>query len=471
MYNGKERIVIENEIINGMMLSKTFLEKVYDFNPNVEDLFKNEFNRQIFSLMINKFTENQILTSAEIYNHLILHGASDEAKKHLTQNITSTDPIFDITALQSLIEDSIEAKIKQEIASLDKRKIKGLDYAQELRENVDKIILEKFECYKHDNRSNKEKVIQLLSSIQKISEGKASDYLPTGYPKLDSAIIGLPKGHVSIIAARPGMGKTSFMLQLKRNLVMTDHKPLIISIEMNSEQLLTKDLSALTKIDSRKIESGNLNSLEKNLIDEKALELMDDNFVIEDDAHWTVEKIKATIRRKMIKDKIDCVFIDYLTLIRTPNKSNRYDLEIGEITNSLREFAKETNLPIVILSQLNRQVESRTDKRPQLSDLRESGSIEQDAKTVIFLYNAAHYQIVSEYTNSWADESGETCSANDFCEIIIAKCRNGLIGTIPLKYEKPIHTFSNLVKKNENDNIRSENYSSIKSLYQEKDVI
>jgi replicative DNA helicase len=141
------------------------------------------------------------------------------------------------------------------------------------------------------------------------------------------------------------------------------------------------------------------------------------------------------------------VFIDYLTQIRTPFRKDRFDLAIGEMTNSLREFAKETGLSIVILSQLNRESERRTDKKPILADLKESGSIEQDSKTVLFLYRPDYYGIdVSGTINSFRTKSGKTVENDDYAEILIAKARSGRTGTIPILYQKEIHEFEDLIR-------------------------
>jgi len=277
-----------------------------------------------------------------------------------------------------------------------------------------------------------------------VLEGQANDYIPTGFTNLDSAIIGIPKSHLTTIASRPGMGKTSLMLQLKRNMIAQGYKPLIISLEMTSDQLMIKDLSAYSKIDSLKIESGNINDAENLKITEAAKLIYDDNYFIEDDGVWTAEKIKATSRRYLIKQKIDIVFIDYLTLLRFQNRKDRFDLAIGELTNSLREFAKETGLPIVLLSQLNRDCEKRIDKKPILSDLRESGSIEQDSKTVLFLFRPEYYSMTADKLNDYYTIEGAPLTNEEYSEIIVAKCRNGKTGITRLRYQKEIHLFENL---------------------------
>jgi replicative DNA helicase len=469
MLNTNDRIKIENQILNGMMNYESFFLQVYDFNPNPKDLFRNISNKVIYKTMIDSYIDTGIYPSSpDIYTQLILNKSSEEIKNHFTKNILSSEIGIKFDAVRHLLEDSIEADTKEAVKRTDKQNLSGLEYAETLREDIDKIILEGFEKYKKDNRTNEQKVVDLLNNIQSIREGKANDYIPTGFKKLDEAIIGLPKSHLTTIASRPGMGKTSFMLQLKRNLVQAGYKPLIISIEMTSEQLLIKDISAFSMINSLKIESGQINNEENEKITEASNMLKEENYFIEDDGVWTIEKIKSIIRRYISKEKIDIVFLDYLTLVRTSGRRDgRFDLEIGEITNSLREFAKETGLPIVILSQLNRDLEKRPDKKPILADLRESGSIEQNSKTVLFLFRPAYYGIDGA-KNNWISKENMPVTNDEFAEIIIAKARSGKTGIVSLIYRKEIHSFEDAYKNQDCDNFSN---GSIKSYYEKEEEI
>jgi replicative DNA helicase len=462
MIERADRIDLENKLLNGMLISKDLFLSVYNFNPSIEDLLHNSMNKDIYSSIIECYAEKGYPKQTDVLNELIIKNKSGDVKTHFSKNISIVEPTFDISIMHRLLDDSIEVRVRESIKTLGKQKITGLDFAESLRDQIDNIILNKYENYKKDFRTNEQKVIELLNSISQIKTGKGSDYIPTGFKSIDDAIIGLPKSHLSTIASRPGVGKTSFMLQLKRNLVSTGYKPLIISIEMTSEQLLVKDLSAYSKIDSRKIEGGKIIDSELKILSQASKIIYEDNFIIEDDHSWTVEKIKSTARRHIIKNKIDCVFIDYLTLIKPSTKNERYDLVIGDITNSLREFAKETGLPIIILSQLNRDCERRTDKTPLLSDLKESGSIEQDSKTVLFLFRPDYYNINAKELHKWKQIDNCPVKNHEYAEVIIAKARSGQTGIVPVRYAREIHLFEDLLR------VEPNNYDS-KTLTSRKD--
>ncbi len=466
MLNDKDRSLLENKIIAGLFLYENFFLKFYDFNPNTEDVFYSITNREIYFAAIEYFIENGYPTAPDVFTQLILKNVNEEVKEHFISGPSRSEATNDFNIVLKLVEDSIERKARRVIEAIDKKRLTGLEYTESLREEMDKILLEKFECYKKDNRNNEQKVNELLKSIQRIREGGTSDYIPTGFNYIDDAIIGIPKSHLTTIASRPGMGKTSLMLQLKRNFVAQGYKPLIISIEMTSDQLLVKDLSAYSQIDSRKIECGNITEEENSLITEASRIICENNYFIEDDATWTVEKIKATVRRYLIKEKIDVVLIDYLTKIQTPPARDRYDLSIGVVVDSLRALAKESGLPIVILSQLNRDCEKRLDKKPILSDLRESGSIEQDSKTVLFLYRPDYYGITAEKLSDFTTENNGPLKNQEYCEVIIAKARSGKTGIVPLRYQREIHSFENLTKYNNDFSQPSNQQKSIKSYYE-----
>lgn len=457
MLKREERFELELKLLKALLNSEEIFICVYNENYNPGDLFVDPLNRKIYEVSLEVYIENKIPDERNVLEYLIFQNADEDLKKHLRETVQSTYLDLNITLdfkhAIKLVEDVIEIKAKEIVGKLEKEKISGLEYAEKLTAQVDQLILDKFEGVRRHKKSNQEQIANLLTTVKRVQSGEiCGDYLPTGFKSLDRNIIGFPRGHLSAIAGRPGSGKTSFMLALKRNLVKQGRRVFIISIEMTSDQLWTKDISALTKIDSLRIEAKDenhpLTASELEQIQKAGESLANETVVIDDDENWNIEKIKACIRRNIIRERIDICFLDYLTKIKTNRLNDRYDLQIGALTDQLRQFAKLSNLPIVVLSQLNRQSESRSDKKPALSDLRESGAIEQDCKLVMLLHRPTNYGIVPENLN-WKKADSSIVKSEEYFEIIIGKCRNGRIGTVPMAYNLPFHSFENLSRKDE----------------------
>lgn len=272
-------------------------------------------------------------------------------------------------------------------------------------------------------------VFESWDRLQKISGPDKEKYLgaKTGYTLLDTITTGLNKSDLIILAARPGMGKTSFALNIATNVARHSNKEVaVFSLEMSKEQLATRMLSTEALVDSNKLRSGFLSDDDWVRLASSADVLCNMPIFLDDTAGTTVQQIKAKLRR--VKS-LGLVVIDYLQLLGSTIKSENQVLRISEITRNLKIMAKEMDVPVILLSQLNRGVESRPDKRPLLSDLRESGSIEQDADIVMFLYRDAYYNKESTEPN--------------VSECIVAKNRHGDTGTVKLIWDGQFTRFSN----------------------------
>lgn len=251
----------------------------------------------------------------------------------------------------------------------------------------------------------------------------------TGFPELDHYTGGMNKSDLIILAARPGMGKTSFALNLATNVARHAGKTVAIySLEMSTEQLVSRMLATEALVDSKKLRTGRLDAQEWGRIAASADRLASMNIFLSETTGITVAQMKAQLRR--IPD-VGMVVIDYLQLMDEPLKSDNRVLVISSITRNLKLMAKELNIPVLLLSQLNRGVETRTDKRPQMSDLRESGSIEQDADIIMFLYNDSYYQ-----------HNNENTGAANITECIIQKNRHGETATVELIWDAQYTRFS-----------------------------
>ena len=249
----------------------------------------------------------------------------------------------------------------------------------------------------------------------------------TGFTLLDSITSGLNKSDLIIIAARPGMGKTSFAMNIATNVARRSEKEVVtFNLEMSKEQLATRILSTEALVESNSLRNGRITGEDWVKLATSAGYLSTIPLYIDDTASMTVQQMKAKLRRTK---NLGLVIIDYLQLMESTSHSDNRVTVISEITRQLKVMAKELNVPVILLSQLSRAVESRTDKRPMLSDLRESGSIEQDADIVLFLYREAYYNKESQRQN--------------ISECIVAKNRHGETGTVELIWDGQYTRFSN----------------------------
>ncbi len=260
--------------------------------------------------------------------------------------------------------------------------------------------------------------------------------LPTGFIDLDQKLGGLQKSDLIVIAARPSVGKTALALSMARNIAVEYRQPVaFFSLEMSAQQLTFRLLSAQTGVSNHKIRTGNLSQKEIKFIIDRITPLATAPILIDDSPNISLIELRAKCRRLKSEHNISAVFIDYLQLIDPPKAESR-EREISIISRTLKQIAKELDIPVVALSQLNRSVENRADKKPQLSDLRESGSIEQDADVVLFIYRPEVYGLTK-----WPDKS--QLPVEGVAEIIIGKQRNGPTGSIKLVYLKDLLRFDN----------------------------
>ena len=263
--------------------------------------------------------------------------------------------------------------------------------------------------------------------------------VPSGFTKLDRVTSGWQKSDLVIIAARPGMGKTAFALSMARNIAINHDKAIgFFSLEMSSEQLVSRLIASEAELSASKLRRGDLKDYEMVQLHEKIKQLSDAQIYIDDTPALTVFELRAKARRLVKNHNVEIIIIDYLQLMSAGGNAGNREQEISTISRSLKGIAKELKIPVIALSQVNRGVESRTgtgSKRPMLSDLRESGAIEQDADIVTFIYRPEYYKIY-EWDNG--DDSRSQA------EIIIAKHRNGALENVRLKFTAEFAKFSDI---------------------------
>ncbi len=322
---------------------------------------------------------------------------------------------------------------------------KAFDETTDVFELLDEAEQSLFEVAQGNISKNYDTAQSLITAaikrIEEISKKEGLSGVPSGFTKLDRITAGWQPSDLVIIAARPGMGKTAFVLSMARNMAI-DHKKAVavFSLEMSSVQLITRLISSETALESEKLRKGNLEDHEWAILMSKVKKLEKAPLFIDDTPALSVFDLRAKCRRLKATHDIQVIIIDYLQLMTAggsnKNGGNR-EQEISTISRSLKSIAKELNIPVIALSQLSRAVETRGgDKRPMLSDLRESGAIEQDADIVTFIYRPEYYKIYE-----WPDDGGDCTNQGEF---IIAKHRNGGLDNIRLKFEGHLAKFSDL---------------------------
>ncbi|MBP1041331.1 replicative DNA helicase [Vagococcus sp. BWB3-3] len=325
----------------------------------------------------------------------------------------------------------------------------GFEQGEEVEAILDDAERRILEVSEKRNRSGFLSISEVLNTtfaeIDRLSQQEEEiTGIPTGYHALDKMTAGLQPEELIILAARPAVGKTAFALNIAQNIgTKTDHSVAIFSLEMGASSLVNRMLCAEGTIEAAHLRTGQLNEEEwQNLIMAMG-SLSKANIYIDDTPGIKISEIRAKCRKlHQERGNLGLILIDYLQLIEGTGKENRQQ-EVSEISRQLKKLAKELKVPVIALSQLSRGVEQRQDKRPVLSDIRESGSIEQDADIVAFLYRDDYYR------DEEGDDSAEEKEDNNIIEVIIEKNRSGARGTVELLFIKEYNKFSSLSTRDE----------------------
>ncbi|MDY0132798.1 MAG: replicative DNA helicase [Desulforegulaceae bacterium] len=416
----------ESSLLATILLDNDTLLDVADLVSS-EDFYKHSHSL-IYVSMLNLFSNNKPIDLVTLANHLTERGELENAggKQELASIIELSPIAPNPIDYAMIIRDKAHLRRLINSASQIITKCYGeAGSASEILDFAEKTIFEITEKKQKPNFSPLHSLIDI--NINTLDERQGNDSkitgLPTGYPSLDKITSGLQGSDLIIIAARPAMGKTAFALNLARNIAVGSNIPVgIFSLEMSKEQLSMRLLTAEARVDSSKIRGGYLDKEDWDRVHNAASILYDSPIYIDDSPDIRPLEIRTKARRLKMDKGLGLLIIDYLQLMNAQTKSDRRDLEIAEISRSLKMLAKELNIPVVALSQLNRTLEQRSDKRPMLSDLRESGALEQDADIVSFIYRDEVYN---------KDENNPN---KGLAEIIIAKHRNGAVGTINMSF-------------------------------------
>jgi len=430
-----QNIEAEKALLGCMLIDEEARIKV--FETVKKDFFYAPAHQQIFSSMVKLFERNERCDLITLTNQLKLDGKLEEVGgiEYLTEIAEFVPTAAHIDEYIKIVKDKyILRSLISNATQIISEASNEPDEVEELLDKAESLI---FEISQHKIEKEayllKELIKENLEIIEDIQNRKGLiTGLPTGYVDLDRYIGGLHPSEFIIIASRPGMGKTALATNIALNLAAGGEQIpiLFFSLEMSKEQLVQRILCCEAKINSKKLREGILSDKEIAKLLLAAGQLEKAPIFIDDTPSLTVFELRARARRLKAKEDIKLIIIDYLQLMKGTRRTENRQQEITEISASLKSLARELNVPVIAISQLSRATEQRENKKPHLSDLRESGSIEQDADLVLFLYREDYYN------NDDPDIQG-------ISEIIIAKQRNGPTGSVNLTFIKEFTRFEN----------------------------
>ena len=436
-------IEAEQSVLGACFLSKYALEKACE--NLTQDSFYDEKNGKIFATMSSLMEEKTPIDLTTVTSYLKNKNQLTEVGgvEYLTEIVNFVPTASNIDYyIKSVEESAILRNLIETATSIATEGYSTDETVNEILDNSEKKILNIVKNRKSSEfRTIKDVLIKTQQDLERLAENKGEiTGLATGWYDLDKVTTGLHENEFIIIAARPAMGKTAFALNLATHVAMEQNKAVaLFNLEMSAEQLAMRIISSLGQLEGFKLKTGNLMNNDWKRINEAISQLAGTNMVIDDTPGITIGEIRAKCRRLASSEKgLALVVIDYLQLISGgKNYGANRQQEVSDISRSLKTLAMELNVPVIALSQLSRSVESREDKRPLMSDLRESGSIEQDADIVAFLYRDDYY-----------NKEARTEDNTSISELIIGKHRNGPTTTIELLFKKDTSSFLNLRKDN-----------------------
>lgn len=432
----------EIAVLGAMMVDRQAIAKVFEILD--EDSFYIEKHHAIFKAMMEMFSKGESVDIITLAEKLTKEGALEfvGGTYYLTEINAKTPSSANVEFHAFIVQEkflrrkliNISGEIIESSYDDTNDALSQIDYAEQ---KIFEIAGKRFKkSYVTMSKLAHNTFDELLKTKERNKSGLSG--ISTGFKAIDNYLGGFQKSDFIIIAGRPSMGKTAFALSIARNTAIGyGNSVAFFSIEMAASQLVIRLLSAEARIDQQKIKIGDIDPENTRIINAMS-KLHDAPIVIDDSPMLTVLDLKAKCRRLKAEHDVQLVMIDYLQLMQSPKAESR-EREISMISQSLKQIAKELDIPVVAMSQLNRSVESRTDKRPLLSDLRESGSIEQDADVIMFVHRPEYYGITT-----YEDKKGNKRSTEGIAEIIIGKHRNGPVGTARIAFVKDFARFENL---------------------------
>lgn len=444
----------ENENINGLVIPHdTNAEKALigailkdeDVLGDVESIvysadFYNKQLGQIYDVMQELSDEKTAIDIVTVTSRLKEKGVPEEVTSiDFIRNILESVPVSANARVYAQIvkESALRRNVIRASQEMMNESYSGTNGIDALMNGVESRMMKLIQTRdKGDYVPIRQVVIDTMERINAASKAEGSvTGVPSGFTDLDYKTSGFQPSDLILVAARPSMGKTAFVLNIAHHVVVKEHiSAAIFSLEMSKEQLMTRILSQDAMVDSKKLRNGNLNNDEWGRLAQSADTIAKTGLIIDDTSSISINELRTKCRKYKLDHDIGIIIIDYLQLMTGNSREGRQN-EVSEISRALKGLARELNVPVIALSQLSRAVESREDKKPMLSDLRESGAIEQDADVVMFIYREDYYKRDTE--------------RRGIADIIIAKQRNGPVGSIELAWLPDYTRFANCEHRRE----------------------
>ena len=457
-------IEAEQALLAALLTSNSVYERISDFLK--PEHFYDDINGKIFEAIAKLLENNQLADPLTLKNYFLQKEeiALIGGERYLIE-LAKNSPILSSTEeYGKLIYDLYQRREILKISDEITNDANSFDVGTKASQIIEKAEVKLYNLSStgeagQDFKKFSMSLVEAINSAESAykRDGQLSG-IPTGFTDLDQLLGGFHKTDLIILAGRPSMGKTALATNIAFKMVKTrsmddENKKNIVgffSLEMSSEQLATRILAEDSSISSEKIRRGQLNSNDFQKIVKSSQTLGDLSLYIDDSPNLSISALRTRARRLKRKYGLDAIVIDYLQLIRPSlSRPDNRVLEIAEMTRNLKSLAKELSMPVLCLSQLSRQVEQRDDKRPQLSDLRESGAIEQDADVVMFIYREEYYterKEPSPGTEDYQKWQEKMAKIHNVAEVLVAKQRHGPIGKVNLHFEGSTTKFSNLSK-------------------------
>ena len=430
-------IEAEQSVIGAMLMDRDAIIAASEIITE-EDFYQRQYG-VMFQCMVELFNEGQAVDVVNLQNRLKEKDVPPEVAslETLRDIITTVPTSANVRAYAGIVREKSMLRrlirVNEEIANTC---YAGKEKLEDILSHTEKAVFDLLQSRMGgDFVPIRQVALNVLEKIEMASKTKDTvTGIPTGFIDLDYKTSGLQPSDFILIAARPSMGKTAFVLNLVDYVAVKKRRPcMIFSLEMSKEQLVNRMLSMESNVDSQKLRTGTLTDEDWDAVVEGIGIIGNSTLTIDDTSGISISELRSKCRKKKLESGLDLVIIDYLQLMSgSSRRSESRQQEISEISRSLKALARELNAPVIALSQLSRACETRTDHRPMLSDLRESGAIEQDADVVMFLYRDDYYNKDTDNPN--------------VAEVIIAKQRNGPIGTINLVWMPEYTKFANMAR-------------------------